>query len=83
MTKKAQKTVWQQIKDVWADVWSQYKAQWVALWGKYKTIIVPFVQGTFAYIWQLVYGILECFAKGLYGTGKIILEWLIKIIEKA
>lgn len=81
--RKVKKVEQPTIKAVWAKLWREYKTEWKNLWEKYKTIILPFVQGTFSYMWQLVYGLLEFVAKGLYGTGKIILDRLIKIIEKA
>jgi len=71
------------IKDVWAQLWREYKREWKDLWEKYKSVIIPFVKGTFAYVWQLVYGLIKLLAAGLYGTGKIILERLLALIKKA
>lgn len=71
------------MKELWKKLWADYKAEWKALWDKYKSVIIPFVEGTFAYVWQLVYGLIKLLIAGLYGTGKIILEKIIKIITKA
>lgn len=71
------------MKELWKNLWEQYKTEWKALWNTYKTVIIPFVKGTFAYAWQLVYGLIKLLVAGLYGTGKIILEKIIKIITKA
>jgi hypothetical protein len=71
------------IKDIWAVLWVQYKAEWVILWWKYKSLIIPFVEGTAKYIWQLVYGLIALVVKGLYQTGAYWVKKLIEIIEKA
>lgn len=71
------------IKDIWKALWEAYKQKWKELWDKYKTVIIPFVEGTFAYAWQLVYGLIELLGKGIYYTGKAILEKIIEIIKKA
>ena len=83
MTKKAQKTVWQQIKDIWAEQVDIFLDGWKPLWDEYKTIIGPFVKGTFAYLWKIVSGIITILYNGIYGTGKVILNWLLEIIRKA
>jgi hypothetical protein len=79
--KKAKKVVC--IKDIWAVLWAEYKAEWKALWCEYKSLIIPFVEGTAKYIWQLVYGLIKLLTKGLYRSGKLLLEKLIAIIKKA
>ena len=71
------------IKDIWANLWAEYKAEWVELWKQYKSLIVPFVEGTAKYIWQLVYGLIALVVKGLYQTGAYYIKKLIEIIEKA
>ena len=71
------------IKDIWANLWAEYKAEWVELWKQYKSLIVPFVEGTAKYIWQLVYGLIKLATTGLYETGALLLkkliEWIMKI----
>ena len=68
---------------IWESLWEQYKKEWKELWDKYKTVIVPFVSGTFAYAWQLVYGLIELLAKGIYQSGEWLLKKIIEIITKA
>lgn len=70
------------IKDIWAILWAQYKAEWVALWAEYKSLIIPFVEGTAKYIWQLVYGLIKLATKGLYETGVLLVKKLIEWIKK-
>lgn len=70
------------IKDIWAVLWAEYKAEWVALWAEYKSIIIPFVEGTAKYIWQLVYGLIKLATKGLYESGALLLKKLIDWIKK-
>lgn len=83
MTKTKESTVWQQIKDVWAEQVAVFLDGWKPLWDEYKTIIGPFVKGTFAYLWKIVSGIITILYNGIYGTGKVILNWLLEIIRKA
>ena len=68
---------------IWNNLWEQYKMKWKELWNKYKTVIIPFIEGTFAYAWQLVYGLIELVAKGIYQSGKYLLQKIIEIITKA
>ena len=68
---------------IWEALWEQYKADWKKLWDEYKSIIIPFIEGTCKYVWQLVYGLLELVIKGLYQTGKYYLNKLIEIIKRA
>lgn len=68
---------------IWATLWAEYKAEWKALWNEYKSLIIPFVEGTAKYVWQLVYGLLKLVIKGLYESGKVLLEKLIDLIIKA
>ena len=70
------------IKDIWAVLWVEYKAEWVALWAEYKSLIIPFLEGTAKYIWQLVYGLIKLATKGLYETGALLLKKLIEWIKK-
>ena len=70
------------IKDIWATLWAQYKAEWVALWAEYKSLIIPFVEGTAKYIWQLVYGLIKLATKGLYESGVLLVKKLIEWIKK-
>lgn len=68
---------------IWAKLWAEYKAEWKALWNEYKSLIIPFITGTAKYIWQLVYGLITLVVKGLYASGKALVEKLIEIIKKA
>ena len=70
------------IKDIGAILWAQYVAEWVALWAEYKTLIIPFVEGTAKYIWQLVYGLIKLATTGLYETGALLLKKLIDWIKR-
>lgn len=70
------------IKDIWVVLWAEYKAEWVALWCEYKTLIIPFVEGTAKYVWQLVYGLIKLATKGLYETGVVLVKKLIEWIKK-
>lgn len=70
-------------KGIWATLWAEYKAEWKKLWNEYKTLIIPFITGTAKYIWQLVYGLIALVVKGLYETGKVLVEKLIDLIIKA
>lgn len=81
--KEEKKTVWEQIKEVWADQVTEFLSGWKPLWEEYKTVIGPFVKGTFAYIWKIVSGIVSGVSKGLYGSGKVVLDWLLSLIKKA
>lgn len=83
MTKQVEKTIWEQMKEAWANAWADYKAEWKALWLEYKTLIGPFIKGTASYIWQLIAGIIKVLTVGLYNCGKILVEHILKIIKKA
>ena len=75
--------MWEKIKTIWSESFTKYKAEWKACWETYKTVIIPFVEGCFAYVWQLVVGGLEFVSRGVYGTGKLILEYVIDKIKRA
>ena len=68
---------------IWNNLWEEYKMEWKKLWDEYKSIIIPFIEGTAKYIWQLVYGLISLVAKGLYLTLKYYVEKLINLIKKA
>lgn len=70
--KEVKKTLWEQIKEVWATQVAEFLSGWKPLWEEYKTIIGPFVKGTFAYLWKIVSGIISGVSKGLYGSGKVV-----------
>ena len=76
MTKK-------KAQGIWNSWWEEYKKEWKALWCEYKSLIIPFVEGTAKYIWQLVYGLIKLVVVGLYESGKALLNKLIDIIKKA
>lgn len=78
MAKKTEKT-----QGIWNNLWEEYKKEWKELWNKYKTVIIPFIEGTFAYVWQLVYGLIALVAKGIYQSGQYLLKKIIEIITKA
>lgn len=80
MTKKTVKEP--TIKGIWAELWADYKRAWVEAWNKYKTLIGPFIEGTANYIWLLVAGLLELVTRGLYESGKILVQKLIDWIKK-
>lgn len=67
----------------WNALWEQYKADWKKLWNEYKSLIIPFIEGTAKYIWQLFYGLIALVVKGLYLTLKYYIEKLINLIKKA
>lgn len=73
----------EKAQGIWNNLWEQYKADWKKLWEEYKTIIIPFIEGTAKYIWQLVYGLIALVIKGLYQTGIYYLKKLIEIIKRA
>lgn len=79
----ARKKAEEKKQNIWSKLWAEYKAEWKALWNEYKSIIVPFITGTAKYIWQLVYGLIALVVKGLYESGKALIEKLIEIIRKA
>lgn len=83
MAKAAQKTLWEQIKEIWAEQAKEFLSGWKPLWDEYKTVIGPFVKGTFAYIWKIVSGLISGISCGIYESGKAILNWLLEIIRKA
>lgn len=68
---------------IWSSLWEQYKMEWKKLWNEYKSLIIPFIEGTVKYLWQLVYGLIALVAKGIYETGVYYLKKLIDIIKKA
>lgn len=70
-------------QSIWGKLWAEYKAEWKALWNEYKSIIIPFIEGTAKYLWQLVYGLIALVIKGLFESGKYLLNKLIEIIKKA
>ena len=71
------------IKTVWEELWDKYRKEWTEAWNSYKTVIGPFIKGTASYIWLLISNILEVVKTGLLGTGRILIEKLMKIIKKA
>ena len=73
----------QKSQGIWNNLWEEYKMEWKKLWAKYKTVIIPFISGTFAYAWQLIFGLLELVGKGIYQSGKYLLQKIIDIINKA
>lgn len=81
--KEVKKTLWEQIKEVWVEQAKEFLSGWKPLWDEYKTVIGPFVKGTFSYIWKIVSGLMSGISKGLYGSGKVILDWILSLIKKA
>lgn len=75
MTKK-------KAQSIWNSLWEEYKKEWKALWCEYKSLIIPFVEGTAKYIWQLVYGLIKLVTVGLYESGVLLLKKLIDWIKK-
>lgn len=73
----------EKAQSIWASLWEQYKIEWKKLWGEYKSLIIPFIEGTAKYIWQLIYGLIALVVKGLYQTGVYCVKKLIEIIKKA
>lgn len=71
------------VKDIWSKLWDAYKSEWVKLWNEYKSLIIPFIEGTAKYIWQLIYGLIALVVKGLCQTGAYWVKKLIEIIKKA
>ena len=69
--------------NIWKTLWEEYKLEWKALWEQYKSIVIPFIEGTAKYVWQLVYGLIALVVKGLYETGVYYVKKLIEIIKKA
>ena len=84
MTKKKVKepTVKEQLKEVWHQDNVIFCDMWKSAWDKYKTIIGPFIKGTATYIWNLIYGSLYYLGYGLYNSGKVIVNYLLKLVEK-
>ena len=80
MKKKKQKI---KAQGWWSALWEQYKSEWKKLWAEYKSIIIPFIEGTVKYIWQLVYGLIALVIKGLYQTSMYYAKKLIEIIKRA
>lgn len=73
----------EKAQGIWSSLWEQYKMEWKKLWDEYKSIIIPFIEGTSKYIWQLFYGLIALVIKGLYLTLKYYIEKLINLIKKA
>lgn len=73
----------EKAQGIWNNLWEQYKMEWKKLWKEYKSLIVPFIEGTAKYIWQLVYGLLKLVIKGLYQTCVYYIKKLIEIIKRA
>ena len=73
----------EKAQSIWSSLWEQYKMEWKKLWGEYKSLIIPFIEGTAKYIWQLIYGLIALVVKGLYQTGVYCVKKLIEIIKKA
>lgn len=68
---------------IWSSLWEQYKMEWKRLWDEYKSLIIPFIEGTAKYIWQLIYGLIALLVKGLCQTGVYYVKKLIEIIKRA
>jgi hypothetical protein len=77
------KKIEEKKQSIWGALWEEYKVEWKALWEQYKTLIIPFIEGTAKYIWQLIYGLIALVIKGLYETGVYYVKKLIEIIKKA
>lgn len=75
MTKK-------KAQGIWNSLWEQYKMEWKKLWTEYKSLIIPFIEGTAKYVWQLVYGLIKLVTVGLYESGVLLLKKLIDWIKK-
>ena len=73
----------EKAQGIWSSLWEQYKMEWKKLWDEYKSLIIPFVEGTAKYIWQLVYGLIALVVKGLYQTSMYYAKKLIEIIKRA
>lgn len=73
----------EKAQSIWSSLWEQYKADWKKLWGEYKSLIIPFIEGTAKYIWQLIYGLIALVVKGLYQTSVYYIKKLIEIIKRA
>lgn len=83
MPKKKEPSIKEQLLAVIHAENAVYVEKWEAAWVEYKTIIGPFVKGTATYLWNLTYGSLAYVGKVLYGCGKVLVEALLKLIEKA
>lgn len=81
--KKIEKTLKEKLYDVIHNENVAYKDRWKNAWLTYKTIIGPFVKGTATYLWTLIYGSLYYIGKVSYGCGKVLVDALLKLIEKA
>lgn len=83
MAKVVEKSIWEQMKEAWKENWAGYCDEWKRLWGEYKSIIIPFIKGTASYAWQLFAGILAYISVSVYDCGKILVEYILKLIKKA
>lgn len=83
MVKKKVESLKQKLLSVIHKENAEYVERWENAWSTYKTVIGPFIKGTATYLWTLIYGSLNYVAKVLYGCGKVLVETLLKIIEKA
>ena len=80
--KTAKKTVKEQLKEVWREDNIMFVDRWELAWDKYKTVIGPFIKGTATYIWNIIYGSLYYLGYGLYYSGKVIVNYLLELVEK-
>ena len=80
--KTAKETVKEQLKEVWHEDNLIFVDRWELAWDKYKTVIGPFIKGTATYIWNIIYGSLYYLGYGLYNSGKVIVNYLLKLVEK-
>ena len=83
MAKKKEQSLKEKLLEVIHAENAEYVGKWKAAWTEYKTLIGPFVKGTATYLWNLTYGSLEYVGKVVYGCGKVLVDALLKLIEKA
>lgn len=70
------------MKEIWRELWNEYTAEWSRLWKQYKTIVGPFVKGTANYLWHLIEGFLILLTKGIYRSGKYLVEAFMQWFKK-
>lgn len=83
MAKKKEQSLREQLLEVVHTANAEYCAKWKVAWDTFKTVIGPFIKGIATYAWTLVYGSLYYLGYVAYNCGKVLLNALLKLIEKA
>lgn len=76
--------MWKAIKTIWAQAWDTAKSNWKMAWVNTKDALISFLKAIGSYLYSILYTVIAIPVwTGICKTGKLIIEYLIKLITKA